>query len=360
MRRNDQNVKKITIDLQNYSDDDLATALEQNNHISDLRLKFAGSRTDADWSSLRRVIATREKLRRVEVNCPLRSNAAHLRQKEAFIRSFILAIQQNTYIKGFIVNGPFSRSLVASMSSFIDNAPPALKLIGFQGDIADPENQQQLAAALQRNSNIAVVYLNVNDQCMLPILQSLSARKILLELLVIVFSSVETPRVILEVVSKIRDKRLKIAGTRVAGTVFPALPDKIPAFHCSKLDIIFLGNATEIANVKPDILAALKRNFNLRRVRCTHHLDARLPLAPVFDGADNSRLAFFFERNRLLAHWLQNPATVPQHLWPRALKLAQEAGRESLYQSLRKVAPEVGSSLYTRKRKRTQLYEPSA
>jgi len=81
----------------------------------------------------------------------------------------------------------------------------------------------------------------------------------------------------------------------------------------------------------------------------------------VLTDDEKQQLAFCFDRNNQLAKWIQNPSSIPKLLWPLALKLAREAGKELLYGILHPVAPEYGVSERSRKRKRKrpQYYKPS-
>ena len=62
-------------------------------------------------------------------------------------------------------------------------------------------------------------------------------------------------------------------------------------------------------------------------------------------------LQFFLDRNIRLAQWVENPATVPKHLWKEATTLAAKAGPETLFRLLRKIGPAV-LPIRSRKRKR--------
>jgi len=61
---------------------------------------------------------------------------------------------------------------------------------------------------------------------------------------------------------------------------------------------------------------------------------------------------FYLQRNIHLAQWVENPATVPEHLWKEATTLAAKAGPEMLNRLLRKIGPKV-LPVGSRKRKRS-------
>jgi len=50
---------------------------------------------------------------------------------------------------------------------------------------------------------------------------------------------------------------------------------------------------------------------------------------------DHQRLEFYYSRNERYAEWTENPSTVPAKLWPEALFLAQQASKESVFESLK-------------------------
>lgn len=65
-----------------------------------------------------------------------------------------------------------------------------------------------------------------------------------------------------------------------------------------------------------------------------HNLSLQLASISNFDDDDNDTLQPYLDRNKRLAGWIENPASVPRHLWPEALKLAMVAGKNALFQSL--------------------------
>jgi len=117
------------------------------------------------------------------------------------------------------------------------------------------------------------------------------------------------------------------------GTVFSSgenlqvLVENIPSMKIRELglDIMLPSN-----NTKRQLLNAVKRNFSLRSLKETSDFgDLELNLA------DHERLGFYFNRNEHFAEWTENPTTVPGKLWPEALFMAQQASKESLFESLK-------------------------
>jgi len=75
------------------------------------------------------------------------------------------------------------------------------------------------------------------------------------------------------------------------------------------------------------------------------------------------RLRALLRRNAGLAAWIDNPALVPQHLWPQALVMAMAAGSDSLHQSVKAMMTRHSEAIPTvrrgRKRKRPRHFVPS-
>jgi len=70
-----------------------------------------------------------------------------------------------------------------------------------------------------------------------------------------------------------------------------------------------------------------------------------------FTDDDRVLLKFYFDRNKLLAQWVANPGAISRRLWPEALKLAMEAGEDTLYRSLQALlGDEIESAFGKRKR----------
>ena len=99
--------------------------------------------------------------------------------------------------------------------------------------------------------------------------------------------------------------------------------------------------------MKQTLRQALKNNFTLQSVKFQCGDDDQ------FDASDvDQAMKFFLERNTRLDQWVENPATVPKHLWKKATTLAAKAGPETLFRLLRKIGPEV-LPVGSRKRKRS-------
>ena len=132
---------------------------------------------------------------------------------------------------------------------------------------------------------------------------------------------------------------------------FSILADAIPSMKIRELVIQFehsdLG-AREL--MKQRLCEAVKNNYTLQSVKYRFDVGDR----PV-DGWDNNEtLQFYMLRNIRLAQWVENPATVPEHLWKEAATLATKAGPDTIFRMLRKVGHEVLPVGNKKKRARTK------
>ena len=157
----------------------------------------------------------------------------------------------------------------------------------------------------------------------------------------------------LRAIERSKLKRFKI-GTIRTQQQLQILTQSIPSMKLPDLVIRYDGG--EVQNVKEELLQAVKNNFTLLSVKGeTYEAIDR------FNQSDKHRLAFYANRNENLNQWVDNPETVEQRkVWPEALGLAQRAGPDALFRSLRSVLesdyviPKGG-----RKRQRPQHLAPS-
>jgi len=126
--------------------------------------------------------------------------------------------------------------------------------------------------------------------------------------------------------------------------------------HIKELQVF--GSSLHGENSKQDLLLAVKNNFSLRIVKGKLFLDGSYD---IFNEVDKMRLVSYADRNECLDQWADNPETIDdQKVWPEALKLAEKAGPNSLFQGLRSVLEsDYVSSRSGRKRKRPQYFIPS-
>jgi len=126
------------------------------------------------------------------------------------------------------------------------------------------------------------------------------------------------------------------------------LADALPSMKIREIVIQFgFFGLNETDRMEQTVCRAVKNNFTLQSVKHQHGS------AEPFDPTDeDGTLKFCLERNIRLAKWVENPATVPKHLWKEATTLATKAGPDVLFQLLRKIGPEV-LPVRGRKRKRS-------
>ena len=129
---------------------------------------------------------------------------------------------------------------------------------------------------------------------------------------------------------------------------FQTLLISLPAMKIQDLEFEFyadyLGGGQRNSHA---VLQAVKRNFTLQSLKVISRGENR----PFFTDDDKRLLEFYFDRNELLAQWVASPGTIPRRLWPEALKLAMEAGEDTLYRSLEALlGDEIESAFGKRKR----------
>ena len=151
----------------------LAQALEQNPFVTEIVLHLFGEQRRADWNSLLRVIATRSNLETVKLHDAISVNLRSA--PAALVRSILQAIQQNTAIRR--VGLTCLRLIPSDISTFLDNASSITNLRLWNCDMEPGEGGQgarDLAAALQRNTNVETLQLNrLDDIYAIAILEGL-------------------------------------------------------------------------------------------------------------------------------------------------------------------------------------------
>ena len=176
LRQNDPAMKAIHIRLHfETSDAALARALEQNPFVTEIRLNMGDTEEQQQrpgWNSLVRVIATRANLEKVIL---VDSTAP-----AGLVRAFLQAIQQNTSIRS--VDLQWVR-LPIDISTFVDTASSIASFSIYGCDMEAAEQEQgarDLAAALQRNTNIGTLELSrLEDIYAVRILEGLQSNTFL-------------------------------------------------------------------------------------------------------------------------------------------------------------------------------------
>jgi len=100
-----------------------------------------------------------------------------------------------------------------------------------------------------------------------------------------------------------------------------SLANTIPSTKIRELAIQFDHDGFQNRNHTMQTLhLGLKNNFTLQAVKYRRF---DIP----FDASDvDQTMKFYLQRNIRLAQWVENPATVPEHLWKEATTLAAKAG----------------------------------
>jgi len=121
------------------------------------------------------------------------------------------------------------------------------------------------------------------------------------------------------------------------GQRLTALAAAIPSMKIRELTIQFSGYNDLDHRMKQTLREAFKYNYSLQSVKYRFGDDDN----DLFDASSDETLKFNLERNIRLAQWVENPVTVPEHLWKEATTLAVKAGPEMLNRLLRKIGHKV-------------------
>ena len=458
LQRNDPQQTRIHIELDHENDDAaIAQALEQNEYVS--RVWLRPSRRNANWEGLCRVIATRGNL----VHFTLFDNDNHLpRVPNERIQLILHAIQQNAAVQ--VVEFCNANLDAADLCSFLNIAVHVVDLTFKRCALTGgDQGARDLAAALQRNTNIATLKMLWIHHFLTPVLESLvsntclkylviehdalseATRNALQGLLESSTASVQhlelngiyfraqsfrpvaqgliKSRTVAEItlcscsfydegsivalteilerkqnlraltfercsfrsrmprflptlcsalrrpvshlrhlqldcyaqssadfsnqslsafLEAVRESKLESFAIGTIGTGYTVdrlqiLANAIPAMKIRDLVIqfTFMSIPTERDLMLQTLRQAVKNNFTLQSVKY------RFGSRRHFDASDIESLNFYTERNTRLARCVENPETVPKHLWKEAVALAAKAGPTMLFRLLRKIGPEV-------------------
>jgi len=163
LRQNDPAMTGIIIRLRDEpSDADLAQALEQNPFITTMDLFLCDAR-ELGWNSLFQVIATRANLEKMFVR-----DADDFEERNApaaLVSAILRAIQQNSAVETILL---LFLCLPTDLSIFVDTAS-SITVLGLYYCDMEPslereEGARDLAAALQRNTNIQTLRFDFIDE----------------------------------------------------------------------------------------------------------------------------------------------------------------------------------------------------
>jgi len=141
-------------------------------------------------------------------------------------------------------------------------------------------------------------------------------------------------------------KTLVLGFVCVSHQQLRSLTDSIPLMRIKKLKIDVDGDRyVEEEDAKQLLLQAVKNNFSLRSVRAYIRRSGLFWYNNIFNAGEKKILVFYTDRNEHLDHWVNNPERVDRKVWPEALKLADQAGPDSLFRGLNSVLGSDSASL---------------
>jgi len=131
-------------------------------------------------------------------------------------------------------------------------------------------------------------------------------------------------------------KRLVLSHV-VEGEHMEALLERIPSLPITELDLDFHCEDDEEMDGENEekLLKTISKNFTIQSVYCAINTSY-----DYFSEENETILERTLDRNRKLHQWLENPKSVPRQLWPYIVSLAQRAGRDIFFRSLKVLAGE--------------------
>ena len=161
-------------------------------------------------------------------------------------------------------------------------------------------------------------------------------------------------RALLQAVSESKLDRFSL-GVINSRVQVNAITSAIPSMRVQHIDLHFgIDSNLEQEAQKEELLQALEQNYNVQSVTGTQRT-TRLSHLNLFDeDPDRNRVANITDRNTCVAEFAGKPDTVNRAVWPELLSLAEKAGPDTLFRSVRSVLGngEFGTSQSKRKRKR--------
>lgn len=392
LQRNDPATTEVCIFLFHEPDDlAISHALLGNQNVTYVSVNLTlfdsprtpftvGPDNNQGWSSLRRVLSTKQ-LERITLLGDFKLKG--FRPPSQIVKLFLDAVQQNDKVSQVdLVNlklpGPETAALVNNMTCPIF----ALRECTIHGS---PDEKKKgalaIAEALKKNLTIEAFLFcpKLTAPFMLEIVERLASKK---HLQWFAMGLTVTPTKHKE--RKERNKwyniliqpyinatsnfqnvqKVEFFDVDVGReTCFQSVLSAIGCLRASSVKIT-LGSGLDVDwNLHlPSLLAALQRNHKLLSVAVTDEHDN-----DVLGAAATAQIRPFLERNQRkadrLAAFVADPLSVPANLWPLYVAAAQKDGVGTVWQSLHTLGPAVGGQgkkKKTRKRKRTQFYDPSA
>jgi len=359
LRRNnpaDVSLYILVDDMNEQFAEDIAEALDDNDHVTDIYLICWATTTPIGrWHSLLRVISSRRKTEMVSIRD--QENVFDRERLAAFFQPVLDAVKLNPSIDKVSLSASLPGS---SISSFLDGAPSVVGLSLHTFDVV-ASDIPIIAAALKRNTNVRVlqVFCCSSTLSLINCLASENIRSIngLLLGMGNTFddqtngaNAALLPQV-LQACARWRVDHLKISQAQTSAQIRQIIR-AIPSFKVSHFTLK-VDNGNVLAQAKQGFLTAVNRNFRLHSLTWIE-ADG----TDAFLSSDKRQLELCMLRNRRLSNWVANPTSLPKHLWPKALMLAREAGYDDLFLSLQLVAPEYAKRKRSRKRKRPTYFDP--
>ncbi len=357
LRRNDPSVTDIYMylfsDLTNIPNHDAATslstslseALKDNNFVNTVSLFVSAKWTRLEqWTPLFLVLqAGQTGGTIVDITLNGLSGLIHEdsnpKRLMATASSILQKLQGIPFLQTLCLSVPvFSDAL----NSFLDAAPPNFAILFFGSLHFAVSNIPSFAAAAKRRHRVKALTLMLPcSSVSLELLQSFSAKMSPNLDILTKESRVEHDDCLAQMLgalTKVKSIDSLCFRNVISLSVVQELTKFLPAIKLKYLELHMKQTQewTSILETKRNLLVALERNFTIHS-QCIDADD----VVDFFDHEQRGKITAYKQRNMGLHGWVQRPQSVPQHLWPEALRLAVRLGHDQLFQSLLSIAAEL-------------------
>ena len=350
LRRNDPSVTDIYInlfsDLTNIPNHDAATTLSTSLSEAVKDNKFVKSVTfivSAKWTRLEQwtplflVLQAGQTISLIDMSGLIHEDSDPERLM-ATSSSILQKLQEIPSMRALTLSVPvFSEAL----TSFLDAAPPNFEIMLFGSLHFLVSNIPSFAAAVERRHRVKSLTLMLPcSSVSLELLQSFSA-KVSPNLCILARQiRVEHDDCLAQMLGALtKVKSIDSLSFRIVKSlsVVHVLTNFLPAIKLKHLGLYMNQTCkwTSILETKQNLLVSLERNFTIHS-ECIDAGDV-----DFFDHEQRGKITAYKQRNMGLHGWVQRPQSVPQHLWPEALRLAVRSGHDQLFQSLLSIAAEL-------------------
>jgi len=270
-------------------------------------------------------------------------------EMRAMIRTILLEIMGLSSLES--LNFPVPAVPGDALSFFLDNAPPLFQNLHFTMTfVVEPSTIATLVAAMERRNNVrpfATLTFPCNGSTLL-LLQNFAEKKVFLTqgpFFTLLIENGQWDEVMLPQILQ------SISHTKLSTVAFDTVRSEpvanqimrfVSTCNLTHIRIMVEGTRgwTALLETKRSCLDAVRRNFKLRQVLIESSDDGVVFL----DETEQGRVDFYMQRNQRLSDWVENPQSVPKHLWFYALRLAMGAGYTELYQSLLSISSEIDTA----------------